>query len=148
MHFVDFTQKIYTLIGNNSNNLNNYESLLNEIIKKIEISLGYVEDKYYNQAIQYNENELKKNFKKKYEANKVKYIEIPIEDIIICQRCNMKFYNFKFIKSFYLNEPLKSNLSEKIFFSNIEKRKYRGCNFCNGQETICVFEEKIIEYPD
>ena len=59
----------------------------------------------------------------------------------------MKFYNFKFIKSFYLNESLKSNLSEKIFFSNTEKTKYR-CVFCNGQETICVIEKKIMEYPD
>ena len=86
MNFSDFTQKINILIGNNFNNINNYESLLNEIIKKIEISLGYVEEQYYNQAIQYDENKSKKSFMKKYETNKLKYIVIPIEEKITCQK--------------------------------------------------------------
>ena len=76
-----------------------------------------------------------------------RFIQIPTEEIISCSVCNTPYYEFMYKKYFYLDEPLKYNLSEKIFCSKKDEKMYR-CNFCNGKETKCIIETKIIEYPE
>ena len=150
LDFNDFTKKINSLLDQKLNKINNYENLFDEIITKIEISLGIDKTKeFYNQSEQYDENKSKMKFLKKYENAKIiqKYIQIPTEEIISCSFCGTSCYTFKYNKFFYLNETLNYNLSEKIFHSNKEN-KLHYCNFCNGKKTNCFIENKFIDYPE
>ena len=150
LDFNDFTKKINSLLDQKLNKINNYENLLNEIITKIEISLGIDKTKeFYNQSEQYDENKSKMKFLQKYESAELiqKYIQIPTEEIISCSFCGTSCYTFKYNKFFYLNETLNYNLSEKIFHSNKEN-KLHYCNFCNGKKTNCFIENKFIDYPE
>ena len=150
MEFEEYYQKVYFLVNKKLETLNNFQGLLNEIIENIEISLGINTKEYYDQAIQFDEKKAKEKFMKVYQNAKLiqKFIQIPKEEIISCQICETSFFNYKFNKFYYLNEKLNSKcLSEKIFSPSKESEKTK-CNFCNGKETICLIEKKIINYPN
>ena len=72
MDIKNFAKKINYLISKNSTKLNSYESLLSEIIGKIEISLGIEEQKeFYDQAEQFDEAKKMAKFMKKHKNAKM-----------------------------------------------------------------------------
>ena len=147
--FNNFKEKIVNVTGHKINTLVNPSQILNEIISKLELIFGtkYIKESF-NQVGQYDSKR-----KEKFLANHVngniiqKFILIPKEEEINCKECHIKSYQYKYERFIYINEIIQNGLSELIFGSIQEEKLSKLCNFCNGKETKCTIENKIIYYP-
>ena len=147
--FNNFKEKIVNMTGHKINTLGNPSQILNEIISKLELFFGtkYIKESF-NQVAQCDSKT-----KEKFLANHVngniiqKFILIPKEEEINCKECHVKSYQYKYERFIYINEIIQNGLSELIFGSIQEEKLSKLCNFCNGKETKCIIENKIIDYP-
>ena len=61
----------------------------------------------------------------------------------------MKTYQFNYGKFIYIKNPSKDLIFQKIFLPQVEhKIKVKSCVFCNGHETECTIETKVLDYPE
>ena len=150
LNFISFKEKIVNMLGNKLGKFNSPFNLLNEIISKLETFFGMKDIKYsFDQAEQFDGKKRKEKFLTYHINGNIlqKYILIPKEEKINCTQCFVNSYQYKYERFIYINKILKKGLSELIFVSYKEDKLSKVCNFCNGRETKCVIENKIIDFP-
>ena len=149
LDFQNFKNILISKTGINIKNLKNYQQIFDTILTVLEPNNQMNKD-YYNQSEQYDEKKGLKAFIEKHKKCNIiqKLFLIPTENIIFCKKCWMKTFKFNYTKYIYIKNLISDSICKKLFFPQNRIIKGNNCHFCNGRESECSIENKILDYPE
>ena len=149
MDFNSFKTIIMTKVGQNINKMKTYEKIFSGLLTNLDPDKPANKD-YYNQTEQYDEEKGKKKFVENYQKGNIiqKMFSIPKEEKIFCKTCNMNNFQFNYSHFILLKNSQMNKLYQILFDKETETKRGKHCNFCCGQITDLIFENKYLSLPE
>jgi hypothetical protein len=149
MDFNSFKAIIMTKVGKSINKMKTYEQIFSGLLTNLDPDKPSKKD-YYNQTEQYDEEKGKKNFVENYQKGNIiqKMFFIPKEEKIFCKKCNMNNFQFNYSHFILLKNSQMNKLYQILFDKETESKRGKYCNFCCGEITDLIFENKYLSLPE
>ena len=148
MDFKNFKNMIMSKLGSNIKIYRSYQQIFDELLSKLDSNNIHQKKDLYNQSSQFDEKKAFEDFMNMHNNGGIfqKFLFIPKETTIFCNKCRMSCYKF-FYDKFILIKGVQ-NLSQKLFLPEPQNNQKVMCSFCNGSITDCSIGTKILSFPE
>ena len=141
---------IMSKLGSNIKACRSYQKIFDELLSKLVPNNIHQKKDYYNQSTQFDEKKAFEDFMNKHNNGGIfqKFLFIPKETTIFCNKCRMCIFKFFYDKFILIKDAQNLLLSQKLFKPEIQNNQKVMCSFCSGSITDCSMLTKILCLPE